>query len=93
MADLTSTRFRQYDNAGTAKWRATPIEPNKIKSGYAELELEHPDHALNQEYINAGAADDRERPLCWAIHNGIPCRRPVTWMEGARYCWQGRGDE
>lgn len=93
MADLTSTIHRQYRTAGSEKWRNTPIKFRKSTVDYSViLGLEHPDYALNQEYIQAGAALDRSRPLCVAVHDGIACRRPVTWKEGARYCWEGRGD-
>jgi len=88
MADTISTQFRKY-NAG-AKWRNTPIG-TKSKIDYSKMVQFHPDNALNQEYIDAGAADDRERPLCWAVHSGVVCRRPAR--KGARFCWKGRGDD
>ncbi len=93
MADLISTVHRQYRTAGSEKWRNTPIKFEKSKTDYSVfMGLEHPDHALNQEYLDAGAGRDHSRPLCVAVHNGVACRRPVTWKEGARYCGEGRGD-
>jgi len=53
-------------------------------------EFEHPDAALNAEYLAAGVADDHESPLCVGIHQGQICRRPAR--KGARFCWEGRGD-
>jgi hypothetical protein len=86
MADLTSTVHRQY-HAGE-KWRATPIKFKKSKIDYSVfLGLVHPDAALNQEYLDAGAAKDRERPLCFGVHSGIACRRPAR--RERRYCWKG----
>ena len=77
-------------STGTELWRNTPLKPSYLKSGLAESELYHPDNALNQEYLDAGAADDREAPLCFAVHNGLVCRRPA--QKGTLYCWAG-GDE
>lgn len=92
MTDHTSATFRNYDTAGTDKWRATPLKFRKSKTDFSTVTgFEHPDDALNREYLAAGAADDQRRPLCWAVHDGIACRRPVTWKKGARYCWEGRG--
>ena len=81
----------KHISAGTDKWRATPINPSRSKIDYSVLmEFEHPDHALNQEYMDAGAADDRERPLCFGVHSGIICRRLAK--RRSRFCYLGRGD-
>jgi hypothetical protein len=79
---------RQYpESPGAKKWRATPISSGKKKMDYSSLERSHPDDVLNQEYIDAGAAKDHERPLCFALHDGIPCRKLV--VRGRRYCRKG----
>ena len=77
-------------STGTELWRNTPLKPSYLKSGLAESELYHPDNALNQEYLDAGAADDYKAPLCFAVHNGLVCRRPA--QKGTLYCRAG-GDE
>ena len=78
-------------SSGTELWRNTPLKPSSLKSGYAESELYHPDNAVNQEFIKAGAADDHDWPLCFAVHDGEICQLIVR--RGSRYCWKGRGDE
>lgn len=84
---------RKYpDNPGADKWRATPIRITKSKTDYSSMEKDHPDDPLNNEYIRAGAALDCIRPLCFAVHDGVICKRPVTWREGSKYCNKGRGD-
>jgi hypothetical protein len=80
------------DNPGTEKLKNTPINPGGTKTDYSSIRGWHPDNELNQEYIDAGAASDTQRPLCFGVHEpGIPCRRPVTWREGSRYCNKGKG--
>ena len=90
MADLITDTFRKYQETGKGKWPGKAITITKSKTDYSSERGWHPDDALNDEYIKAGAADDHERPLCWAVHNGIACRRPVR--RGTKYCWEGKGD-
>ncbi len=90
MADLITDTFRKYQEDGSSKASGTSITITKSKTDYSSERGWHPDDAVNQEYIDAGAAKDCERPLCWSVHNGVACRRPVK--RGTRYCWKGRGD-
>ena len=97
MADLTSTRHRQYSqNAGTDIMRRTAITPGPHwKPTYARDVVVYDINTaemirINQEFIDAGAADDNESPLCFAVHNGIACRRAA--MIGERFCREGQGD-
>ena len=92
MAD-PGIRFRQYKEDGSTRSPGTGINITKSKTDYSLVQGSHPDNALNQEYINAGAARDTWRSLCFAVHDGVPCRRPVTWREGSEYCNKGRGDD
>ena len=79
------------DSAGSGLMRRTPLNYRKSKIDYSvSVGFEHPDHALNEEYIRAGAADDHETPLCIGIHSGVVCRRPAR--KGARFCYLGRGE-
>ncbi len=89
MAD-PGIRFRQYQETGKGKWPGKAITITKSKTDYSSMEKEHPDDALNAEYIAAGAADDHETPLCFAVHDQIPCRRLAR--KGTRFCYLGRGD-
>ena len=84
---------RQYQDTGKGKWLGKSITITKSKTDYSSIRGSHPDEAINQEYIDAGASLDRWRSLCFAVHDGVPCRRPVTWREGSEYCNKGRGDE
>ncbi len=90
MADLISDTFRKYQETGKGKWPGKAITITKSKTDYSSVENEHPDDALNQEYIDAGAADDHDRPLCFAVHDGEICHLIVR--RGSKYCWKGRGD-
>ena len=56
--------FRQYQEDGSTRSPGKPIAITKSKTDYSSMEKEHPDDALNEEYIAAGAADDHETPLC-----------------------------
>lgn len=38
----------------------------------------------NQAYIDAGAADDKDTPLCWGLPDGKPCRNMV--IPGTDFC-------
>ncbi len=92
MADLISDTFRKYQEDGSSRAPGTAISigNSKSKTDYSSERGWHPDNAVNQEFIDAGAAKDHERPLCWSVHNGVACRRPVK--RGTRYCWKGRED-
>ena len=90
MADLITDTFRKYKETGKGKWPGKAISLTKSKTDYSKQFTYHPDDALNQEYLDAGAADDRDRPLCFAVHRGEVCKRLVR--RGTRYCWEGKGD-
>lgn len=83
---------RQYQDTGKGKWPQPSLNSGKKKTDYSSFERTDPDDAVNNEYIKAGAADDRIRSLCFAVHDGVPCRRPVTWRKDSLYCNKGRGD-
>ena len=63
MAD-PGIRFRQYKEDGSTKSPGQAITITKSKTDYSSMEKEHPDDALNEKYIAAGAANDHETPLC-----------------------------
>jgi hypothetical protein len=92
MADLTTDTFRKYQEDGSSRAPGTAITlaKSRIKTDYSSERGWHPDNPINEEYIAAGAAKDHDRPLCWAVHDGIVCRRPVR--RGRHYCREGRGD-
>lgn len=79
---------RDYpESEGAKKFRKAPLSSGKKKINYSSIRGWHPDDVVNQEYIDAGAALDVERPLCFALHDGIPCRRLVR--VGRNYCYKG----
>ncbi len=70
---------RNYpETAGSDKMRRTPIQPRR---SYSDPGIDRvppwmtPTLNLNQEYIDAGAAADKDTPLCWGTPGRIACRK------------------
>jgi len=82
---------RNYQEDGSSRALGTAIHITGSKLSHDSNGKSHPDDPLNQKYLDAGAGDDHERPLCVAIHDGEICKRPSR--RGARYCYVGRGDD
>lgn len=79
---------RNYpESAGSDKMRRTPIQPRRSYSDPGN-QLAPPWMTpilnLNQEYIDAGAAADKDTPLCWGIPRGKPCRNMA--LPGGDFC-------
>lgn len=49
-----------------------------------------PTLAVNQEYIDAGAADDKDTPLCYGLRDGKPCRNLAA--PGKEFCQECDSD-
>ena len=75
--------FRSYNNR-------PQITITKSKTDYSSREEQHPDDLLNNEYVAQAGAMDLDRPLCFAVHNGAACKRPVR--RGREYCYLWRKD-
>lgn len=77
---------RNYPIHQTPKFNV-PIEPRRSYSYPEEPKAPpwmKPVLDTNQEYIDAGAADDKDTPLCWGIPQGKPCLNVV--IPGTDFC-------
>lgn len=77
---------RKYPIAPVPKFNAV-IEPRrsyKHEGNPLAPPWMKPVLALNQEYIMAGAADDKDTPLCWGIPRLKPCKNMA--LPGGEFC-------